>query len=165
MKRLSCVCFVVILVTCGTRAFAADPDTAVKHIQDGNGLIAQAVWVGNTLYVSGGTAPPVTPADQPKGTPAVYGDTKVQSMALFSRIEGRLKQEGLTMGDVVMMHVFVVADPDTGKPDFAGMNAAFATFFGTKEQPNKPARTTVQVAGLVAAGPLLEIEVIAAKSK
>jgi len=163
MKRLGPV-FVLALALLSSRAAAADVDT-VKHIQEGNGLIAQAVWVGSTLYVSGGTAPPVTPADPAKGAPAVYGDTKAQSMALFSRIESRLKQEGLTMGDVVMMHVFVVADTSTGKPDFAGMNAAFATFFGTKEQPNKPARTTVQVAGLVAAGPLLEIEVIAAKSK
>ena len=163
MKRLAPM-FVLALAVFSSRAAAAEAD-GVKHIQEGNGLIAQAVWVGNTLYVSGGTAPPMAPADPAKGTPAVYGDTKVQSMALFSRIEGRLKQEGLTMGDVVMMHVFVVADPATGKPDFAAMNAAFATFFGTKEQPNKPARTTVQVAGLVAAGPLVEIEVIAAKSK
>jgi hypothetical protein len=38
----------------------------------------------------------------------------------------------------------------------ADVLSQFATFFGTKGQPNKPARTTVQVAGLVAAGPLLE---------
>ena len=149
---------------CATTGHAADGET-VKHIQQGTGLIAQAVWAGSTLYVSGGTASPMTPADAAKGTPAVYGDTKAQSMNLLSKIESRLKDEGLTMGDVVMMHVFVIADPVTGKPDFAGMNAAFATFFGTKDQPNKPARTTVQVAGLVAPGPLLEIEVIAAKSK
>jgi len=45
------------------------------------------------------------------------------------------------------------------------MNAAYAKFFGTTEQPNKPARSTVQVAALVAAGALLEIEVQAARSK
>ena len=156
---------VALVACCSAAGRAADGDT-VKHIQQGTGLIAQAVWVGNTLYVSGGTAAPMTPADAAKGTPAIYGDTRTQSMNLFSRIESRLKDEGLTMGDVVMMHVFVVADPAMGnKPDFAGMNAAFATFFGTKEQPNKPARTTVQVMGLVAPGPLLEIEVIAAKAR
>jgi len=29
-----------------------------------------------------------------------------------------------------------------GQPDFAGMMAAYTQFFGTKDQPNKPARTT-----------------------
>ncbi len=38
-----------------------------------------------------------------------------------------------------------------GKLDFAGMNTAYAKFFGTPEQPNKPARSTFQVAALVAA--------------
>jgi len=70
------------------------------------------------------------------------------------------------MGDVVMMHVYMAGDPaNGGKLDFAGMNAAFGQFFGTKEQPNKPARSAMQVAALVVPGPLLEIEVIAAKSK
>jgi len=65
-----------------------------------------------------------------------------------------------------MMHVYMVGDPaNGGKLDFAGMNAVFTQFFGTKEQPNKPARSTVQVAALAAPGPLLEVEVIAVKSK
>ncbi len=138
----------------------------VKHIQTETGAIAAAVWVGDTLYVSGQTASPVTPADPSRGTPAVYGDTKAQSMSVFSNIDDRLKQEGLTMGDVVMMHVFLVGDPSTGsRLDFAGMNAAYRQFFGTKEQPNKPARTTVQVASLASPTALVEIEVIAARSK
>jgi enamine deaminase RidA (YjgF/YER057c/UK114 family) len=37
--------------------------------------------------------------------------------------------------------------------------AAYTQFFGTKEQPNLPARSTVQVAGLAQAGMLVEIEV------
>ena len=57
------------------------------------------------------------------------------------------------------------ADPAMdNKLDFAGMNTAYAKFFGTPEQPNKPARSTVQVAALVAAGALLEVEVQAARS-
>jgi enamine deaminase RidA (YjgF/YER057c/UK114 family) len=44
------------------------------------------------------------------------------------------------------------------------MMAAYSRFFGTKEQPNKPARSTVQVAALVAPWALVEIEVIAAKA-
>ena len=41
--------------------------------------------------------------------------------------------------------------PD-GARDFAGMNAAYNKYFGTADQPNTPARTTVQVAALVTAG-------------
>jgi enamine deaminase RidA (YjgF/YER057c/UK114 family) len=60
----------------------------------------------------------------------------------------------------------MAADPAMdNKLDFAGMNAAYAKFFGTEGQPNKPARTTVQVAALVSAGALLEVEVQAARSK
>ena len=64
------------------------------------------------------------------------------------------------MGDIVMMRVYMAANPAMeNKLDFAGMNAAYARYFGTPEQPNKPARSTVQVAALVAAGALVEIEV------
>ena len=69
------------------------------------------------------------------------------------------------MADVVMMHVYMAGDPAKGdKLDFPAMMAAYSRFFGTKEQPNKPARSTVQVAALVAPWALVEIEVIAAKS-
>jgi enamine deaminase RidA (YjgF/YER057c/UK114 family) len=143
---------------------AAEP--TVKHIQSDSGAIAQAVWVGDTLYLSGQTASPVAPADPKKGTPAVFGDTKTQSMNVFSKIESGLKEQGLGLGDVVMMHVYLVGDPAMGsKLDFAGMNAAYRESFGTAKQPNKPARTTVQVASLASPTALVEIEVIAARSR
>jgi enamine deaminase RidA (YjgF/YER057c/UK114 family) len=109
---------------------------------------------------------PVTAADRDKGTPAVYGDTKAQAGSAVGKIAALLKEQGLGMGDVVMMHVYLVGDPaNGGKLDFAGMNAAYSQFFGTKEQPNKPARSAMQVAALAAVGPLVEIEVIAVKAK
>jgi enamine deaminase RidA (YjgF/YER057c/UK114 family) len=49
--------------------------------------------------------------------------------------------------------------------DFAGFMAGYTKFFGTPDQPNKPARSAVQVAALVAPGALVEIEVIAAKPR
>ncbi len=138
----------------------------VKHIQTKESGIATAVWVGEMLYVSGQLPTPVTPADRAKGTPAVYGNTQTQAENTFLKIQAILKEQGLGMGDVVMMRVFMTSDPAMGNTlDFAGMNAAYAKFFGTPEQPNKPARSTVQVAALVAAGALLEIEVQAARSK
>jgi enamine deaminase RidA (YjgF/YER057c/UK114 family) len=145
---------------------AAQSGATVKHIQPGTGPIASAVWVGDLLFVSGQLASPITPADRDKGTPAVYGDTKTQAANAFGKIEALLREQGLGMADVAMMHVYLVGDPaNGGKLDFAGLNAAYGQFFGTKEQPNKPARSTVQVAALAIPGPLVEIEVMAAKSK
>ena len=138
----------------------------VKHIQSEGSGIASAVWVGDVLYVSGQLPTPVTPADRAKGIAAVYGNTQAQAESTFAKIQNLLKQQGLEMSNVVMMRVYMAADPAMeNKLDFAGMNAAYAKFFGTAEQPNKPARSTFQVAALVAAGALVEIEVQAARSK
>jgi enamine deaminase RidA (YjgF/YER057c/UK114 family) len=130
----------------------------VRHIQEADRPIATGVWVGDTLYLSGQLAA------QAKGTAAVYGDTEAQTMSTLTKIEAALKGEGLTMGDVVMMHVYLAGDPAKGgKLDFPGMMASYTKFFGTKEQPNKPARSAMQVAALAAPWALVEIEVIAVK--
>lgn len=143
----------------------AGAQSSVRHIQEEDRPIATGVWVGDTLYLSGQLASPVTPADAAKGTAAVYGDTEAQTMSTLTKIEATLKSEGLTMGDVVMMHVYMAGDPAKGgKLDFPGMMASYTRFFGTKEQPNKPARSAMQVAALAAPWALVEIEVIAAKS-
>jgi len=77
-----------------------------------------------------------------------------------------IKDLGWEKGDVVKMTVFMTGDPaNDNKLNFAGLMAGYTRFFGTKEQPNKPARSAVQVAALVAPGALLEIEVIAAKRR
>ena len=68
------------------------------------------------------------------------------------------------MSDVIQMRVYLAGDPSLGgKMDFAGMNAAYGQFFGTKEQPNKPVRTTVQIAALAIPDALVEIEVTAVR--
>src|SRR5208337_3155621 len=102
--------------------------------------------------------------DAPKGSVQAYGDMETQAVSALTSIKGTLARLGLGMGDVVKMTVFMVADPSKdNKLDFAGLMAGYTKFFGTSEQPNKPARSAVQVAALVAPGALLEIEVIAAK--
>ena len=57
--------------------------------------------------------------------------------------------------------VFLVA-PAGQRMDFAGMMKAYREYFGAPNQPNKPARSTMQVAGLVDPDWLVEIEVTAA---
>ena len=156
----------VILVLVAAYWMPAEAQS-VKHIQSKEpGGIATGVWVGDIFYLSGQLPSPATPADREKGTPAVYGTTQGQAENVFSKIQSLLKEQGLGMGDIVMMRVYMAADPAIGnKLDFAGMNAAYNKFFGTPDQPNKPARSTVQVAALVAAGACLEVEVQAARNK
>jgi enamine deaminase RidA (YjgF/YER057c/UK114 family) len=126
---------------------------------------ANAVWAGDTLYVAGQMASPITPADPAKGVAAVYGDTKAQTESALKNIDRVLKSQGLTLADVVQMDVFLAPDPATGKMDFAGMNAAYSEFFGTADQPNKPVRAAMQIAALATSWGLVEIQVVAVKSK
>jgi enamine deaminase RidA (YjgF/YER057c/UK114 family) len=166
MRKMS-ICLTLLLSLLAivhAAAPSAKAQSNVRHIQDADRPIATGVWVGDTLYLSGQLASPVTLADPAKGTAAVYGDTEAQTMSTLSKIEAALKTEGLTMGDVVMMHVYMAGDPAKGgKLDFAGMMASYTKFFGTKDQPNKPARSAMQVAALAAPWALVEIEVIAVK--
>lgn len=117
--------------------------------------IAGAVWAGNTLYVSGWLDP-----DRKKNV-----DTQSQTVSLIKDIQKFLESQRLTLGDVTMMRVFLGADPaKDGKADIAGMTAGYTQFFGTKDQPNKPARTTLQVAlPAASSGALIEIDLVAVR--
>jgi enamine deaminase RidA (YjgF/YER057c/UK114 family) len=152
-------------------AAALDPacaaDVERTPLPDGNPFpISAAVTVPagfDTVYVSG-ALPAVINKDAPKGSALAYGDMETQAVSALTSSNGTLARLGMSMGDVVKMTVFMVADPTKdNKLDFTGLMAGYTKFFGTAEQPNKPARSAVQVAALVAPGALLEIEVIAAK--
>ncbi|HEY1926927.1 MAG TPA: Rid family hydrolase [Caulobacteraceae bacterium] len=100
------------------------------------------------------------------GTPgsAKAGDTKAQTIDSLTKLLAGLKAQGFGAGDIVMLRVYLVGDPaKDGKMDFAGMMAGYTQYFGTADQPNKPARTTVQIAGLASPGSLVEIEAEAVK--
>ncbi len=113
----------------------------------------------DTVFLSGAMGMP------PKGSTAAPGDTEAQTLGALTALQATLARLGMTMGDVIKMNVFLVGDPAKGgKMDFAGLMASYTKFFGSKDQPNKPARSAVQVAGLAAPGALVEIEVIAAKA-
>jgi enamine deaminase RidA (YjgF/YER057c/UK114 family) len=162
MKKWRTILSTAVILTAANVALA---QLEVKHIQTDKSAIAEGVWAGDTLYLSGQLASPATPANPAKGTPAVYGDTKTQAASVFAKIQKALQSQGLDMKDVVKMTVFLGPDPNTGKLDFAGMQSEFVKYFGTPEQPNKPARSAFQVAALAAPWALLEVEVIAVRSK
>jgi enamine deaminase RidA (YjgF/YER057c/UK114 family) len=119
--------------------------------------ISGGVWAGDTLYVSGWLDPDMK----------AHTDTTSQTVGILKDLQKFLESQKLTLGDVVMMRVYLGADPaKDGKGDFAGMMAGYTQFFGTKDQPNKPARTTLQVvlpAG--ARGALIEIDLVAVRPK
>jgi len=159
LTRVAAGCALAIGVVAS--ASAAD---VVRHPLGGGSTfpIARAVEVpaGKTIIFHSGTTP--APAD-PKaaaGSPEYWGDTKTQALSAFGRIKESLDSLGVGFKDVVAMTVYLVGVPDKGgRMDFDGFMAAYTQFFGTKEQPNLPARSTVQVAGLAAPGMLVEIEV------
>lgn len=128
--------------------------------------IARAVELpanAKLVYVSG-QVPPVINADAPRTSIEAFGDTKTQTIGVLKRIQSILNDTGLTMGDVVKMQVFLVEAPNNnGRIDFAGFMEGYTQFFGTEEQPNLPARSAMQVAGLVNPGWLVEIEVVAVR--
>ena len=162
MKKFQTIALLLLALL----AIGVDAQTTVKRFGSDKSIIASAIWVGDTLYVSG-QLPAPTPGDPAKGLkPTIEGDTKAQTQNTLNVIQGILKEQGLGMGDIVQMRVYLIGDPaQGGKLDFGGMNDAYKQFFGTKEQPNKPVRATIQAAALVVPNALVEIEVVAVKSK
>jgi enamine deaminase RidA (YjgF/YER057c/UK114 family) len=130
--------------------------------------IALAVEVpadATIIFHSGLTPQPANPDADPQSR-EYYGDTQTQSLSVLSRLEESLRGIDCDFGDVVKMTVFLVGDPENGgRMDFDGFMAAYTQFFGTAEQPNLPARSAVQVAGLANPSYLVEIEVIVAAQR
>ena len=128
--------------------------------------IAQAVEIPThtaLVYHSGMTPRPVNP-DAERYSREFWGDTETQTLSVFTRLEESLKAKRLGFANVVKMQVFLVGVPEnSGAMDFEGMMRAYRKFFGTTDQPNLPARSAFQVAGLAAPGMLVEIEVVLAR--
>jgi enamine deaminase RidA (YjgF/YER057c/UK114 family) len=154
-----------LALPCAGATQAAD---IVRHSlgPNNNFPIARVVQVpaGKTLYFHSGTTPAPLDPKATSGSPEYWGDTKTQALSAFKRLQESLDPLGLGFQDTVAMTVYLVGDPAKGgKMDFEGFMAAYTQFFGTKDQPNLPARSTVQVASLVAPGMLVEIEIQLAK--
>ena len=146
-----------LLLVCTLAAPPAHGQVTRVPLANSNFPISEGVWVGDTLYMSGMIDMAVA-----KGQ---AGDTEAQTTHVLEAIQNALAAQKLSLGDVVLMHAYLAGDPaHGGKMDFAGFMAGYTKFFGTKEQPNKPARSAMQVAALALPGALVEIEVIAVKS-
>jgi len=144
---------------------AASAEVTRHPIPGSDFPIAQAVEVpaGTTLVFHSGTTPAPANPDAERYSPEYWGNTETQTMSVFSRLGQSLDAKGLGFGDVVKMQVYLVSPPGSNAMDFDGFMTAYRKYFGTEEQPNLPARSTFQVAGLAAPGMLVEIEVVLAR--
>jgi len=66
--------------------------------------ISAAVWAGDTLYVSGWLDPDLK----------THTDTTSQTVGIIKDIQKLLESQKLTLGDVVMMRVYLGDDPAKG---------------------------------------------------
>ncbi|MCI5106299.1 MAG: Rid family hydrolase [Pseudomonadales bacterium] len=107
-----------------------------------------------TLYLSGSGA-----RQMEDGT---WGDMEQQTIDTFNRFKATLEGEGWSMSDIVQVRAFAVAG-EYGLLDFDGFNRGYRQFFGTQDNPMKPVRSFVEIAGLVVPGWLVEIEIRAAR--
>ena len=109
------------------------------------GAYSQATTNGDILFTAG-QLPLTADGELLDGEPV-----PVQTEQALSNVEAVLGAEGLDMGDVLKMTIFL---QDIG--DFEEMNGAYAEFFD--EEP--PARSAIEV-GNVPKGAAIEVEAIA----
>ena len=119
---------------------AVNLSEAAQALPFSDGIVA-----GNTLYIAGQQG-----TDSNGKLKDGVGD---QTQATLEHIKQVIAKAGFEMKDVVTVNVYL-----SDIADFAAMNKVYTTFF-----PNpKPARTTIQAAGLVN-GAKVEISAIAVK--
>jgi 2-iminobutanoate/2-iminopropanoate deaminase len=118
-------------------------DAAPKAI----GPYSQALAIDNFVFTAGQVAL------DPKSGDLVGRTTAEQTEQVFANLKAVLAAAGTSLADVVKTTVYL-AD----MADFAQMNEVYAKHFGS----HKPARSTVQAAGLPKAA-RVEIDMIAVK--
>ena len=151
--------FKIAIAAFAAMTMAANAQSVIKRNDEGTNFYStiEVPAHADQLFVSGKGPGAVNP-DAPRAE-REYGDTTTQARSTFNSIKAAVEKAGWSMSDVVMARVYLVADPAMGKMDFSGFNSAYKEFFGTEDQPNKPVRAVVEVAGLAVNGWLIEIDV------
>ncbi len=152
----------VALLISGAATVAVNAQEAIERKDEGRHFYSTIEVPPHAaqLYVSG--KGPAAIDSEAEGV-ARYGTTEQQARSTFGRIKEAVEGAGWSMSDIVMVRVYLVADPEMGKMDFSGFNTAYREFFGTDEQPNKPVRAVVEISGLAVDGWLVEIDVRGAR--
>lgn len=160
MKKLAATTLLL-----GSAAMATQADVTRHPLPGSDFPISQAVEVSadTTIVYHSGMVPGPANLDAERYSPEFWGDTEAQTLSVFGRLEESLKAKGLDFGDVIKMQIFLVAPEGEKMMDFQGMMRAYRKYFGTQEQPNLPARSAFQIAGLASPGMLVEIEMVLAR--
>lgn len=118
---------------------------STEHAPKAIGPYSQAVKANGILYTSGQIA-----LDPATGN-LVEGDFAAQARRVFENLKAVLAAGGSDFNRVLRATVFL-----QDMADFQTLNGIYAEYFGD----HKPARTTIQVAGLPKGG-LVEIDLVA----
>ena len=120
---------------------------------------------GTALTFVSGILPDPADPKAAKDDLRAAGDTEAQTVAVLRKVEAALAPRprpgrcGATAG-------VPGGRPETGRAHgLRGPAARLPAVLRQREQPLKPTRTTVQVAGLVLPGALIEVEAVAAKAR
>src|SRR5687767_12643736 len=100
------------LILCGISAFLISTGAVAeppKRIGPDASPISTSVSVpaGSRLVYISGTVPDIVDPAAPEGSTARYGDTEAQTRSVLKKVEAALTAQGLGLGDVVMMRVFL----------------------------------------------------------
>ena len=148
MKKLPTLLMVLVLVIAGGFAQEKKASREVvtpKDTPQSNLPSSPAIKAGGFVFASGQIA--IDPATGKM----VEGDIKAQTARVLKNISAVLAAAGTSMDRAVKVTVFL-----KNMSDFPAMNEVYVKFF-----PNAPpARSTVQVAGLVRDA-LIEIDIVA----
>lgn len=121
---------------------------------------SRTAFDANHIVISPGYATTRLPGIIPDEAAFGY-DTEAQAKSVFRKIASALQAVGASEGDLVAMTVYLAAPAPGRNMDFDGMMRAYGRHYGSDAQTNRPVRSTVQVAGLMQPGILVEIEVTA----
>ena len=117
LRRLSILCgaAVIALVIGPQAAFAQKAPAKIERQGVGTFPISTSVSVpaGSRIVYISGTVPAVMDESAPQGSVQRFGDTETQTRSVIGRIKEALEKQGMGLGDVVMMRVFLTAPPGT----------------------------------------------------
>lgn len=97
------------------------------------GPYSQAVWAGDTLFVSGQIAL------DPASGELIQGNIEIETKAVLNNVKAILDKAGIGFSNIVKTSIFL-----KNMDDFAAVNAVYASYFTS----DFPARETVQVSKL-----------------
>lgn len=159
MKEFVKLHLLVLSILCATASHAQ----SVKFNGSPSSVISSGAIVpeGKKMFWTSGATGGVADSTAQEGTRGRFGDTKTQALSILANFQKALGEKGLSMKDVLMLRVYLAPDKSTGQPDYQGWYDAYAQYFGTAENPTKPIRSTIGIAGLANTNKFIEIELVA----